>query len=572
MKLRLVALFATLTLFAYGPGCSKHEPDDASDGGDTDSQSDDDTGSDTVDTETDESWDGVKLDSVIAPDEYSVVVVFDGTPPASDLGMASTYTIGSDVGALTIEGVEYEPSTSTLVLTTEKQKLGTTYTLTVSAAEAPEELSQEFPSADTAQFWVVDFASAGYSQFILTANREVIGEHNVVYIEEGWYSMGADAASAKFDAEVFPVETAMFTDAPDIDGNGKITILGLNGQGYYGGYFSPVNAYPESYTWSSWGLHSNEMEIIHINVAGGGSFDEGEGIVPHEFQHLLYQEDHPMSDWTYHNEGLAESAVRLVNGEYPTAVGYYFADYYGMIGDGDVSLVNWTYAQYENYVTAFLFFAYIAGQLDGVDTYGDLFDLPSGEPSEIDAFLQAELGISFGQAQLNQMVANWVQADSGEYGYEGFVDMGGQVPPRVSNGTESVTLQPFAGTYFPMTVDSVDYPGTQGEHIVYAGINSSGLVDMVAPFDVSGGGALVVLNANFQYDTFPSEDSGPDIPAGSGSKAGYSTFDMTDSIHDVFESGVPPAWFDPPPYNPLDPEPFHRWQAATAARLASKVL
>ena len=537
-------------------------------GTDTDSDTDSDVDTD-ADTDTDTeagSWEGVGIEDARAPDEYSVIVGFVGAPPASEAGSLAIYALDSDVGTLAVESVVYDADEHVATLVTARQKLGITYTLTVTPPDdgaAP--LEADFLSADMAELWVVDFASSDYEQRVF--DRNAVGENAVAYVEEGQFGDGSWAVQ-NFDDEVFPTETGLFTDPPDMDGNGKIVILGLNGGGYYGGYFDPINTYTEaqliSWGWYDYGYRTNEMELIHIAV-DWGDFDSGGVVVPHEFQHLLYQERHPENDWldTYHNEGLAECAVRAVNGDYDQAIGYYFGDSSGMIGGG-LSLVNWGYGVYENYVLAFMFWSYVASQLDGLDTYGAIFDLDTGAPDDMEEFLVAELGTDFGATQLNQMIAVWVQAETGAYGYNGFLDLGDQVPPHAAGGTTSLDLEPYGGTFFPLDQASVDYPGTQGANIVYAGINGSGAADFTAPFDVDGG-ALAVLNTNlfithdYPPDEYPTEHSGPDVAASGGGKGPEGEL--------VAPGAISLTWTDPPPAVFLHPERFAEWRAVREAQL-----
>jgi hypothetical protein len=525
---------------------------------DTDTDVDTDADSDTdtdADSDAEASWEGVELEDVSAPDELTVVVGFVGTPPVADAGDASIYSLASDVGGLAVESASYDAADHVATLTTAKQKLGITYTLTVQPPGEVTALQADFLSAETATFWILDFATEEYEQ--ITAERGAVGEHCVAYVQEGYFAFANDAQE-NFDANVFPIETELFTGPPDMDDNDRIVMLGLDGGGYYGGYFDPINTYTEAELeeWGYTGYHSNEMEIIYIAVEWG-DFDGGRTIVPHEFQHLLYQQRHPFNDYTdtYHNEGLAECAVRAVNGEYPQDIGYYFGDPGGLIGGGEVSLVNWTYSLYENYVVAFMFWSYIASQLDGVYTYGEIFDLDSGSPDTVQEFLVDALGIDFGETQLDQMIAVAAQAEAGIYGYNGFIDVGSN-PPHVEDGVSSVQLQPFAGTFFPLDQASVDYPGTQGDDIVYAGVNGAGEVDLEAPFDVDGG-ALVVLNANFEFDSYPEEHSGPDVAAVDGKvmKAAIEAGDLS------------PTWTDPPPSIFARPDLLRRWIEARKLQL-----
>jgi hypothetical protein len=553
------------SVLVVGPAPGTDTDTDADTDTDTDVDADADTDADTdTDSDTEPEWTGVTLDDVYAPDEYTVIVEFAGGPPAAEAGEAALYGLTEGADDLAIEAIEYDAGEQVATLTTAKQKLGVTYTLAVAPPEETPPLTADFLSADTATFWVVDFATYEYEQIV--ADRRAVGEHGVAYIEQSMWT-NADLAMEDFDENVYPVETALFTDTPDMDDNDRIVLLGLDGGEFYGGYFDPINTYTEeqliSWGWYDYGYRSNEMEIIHINVAWG-EFDSGGTIVPHEFQHLLYQERHPMNDWldTYHNEGLAECAVRAVTGDYDQAIGYYFADYSGMIGAG-LSLVNWGYAVYENYVLAFMFWSYVAAQLDGVDTYGALFDLDSGAPDVVQEFFLDELGTDFGGTQLDQMLAVWIRGESGAYGYEGFLDLDGMPPPpHVPAGTSSVDLEPYAGAFFPLGEASVDYPGTQGEHIVYAGIDGDGAADYTAPFAVDGG-ALVTLNTHlfithdYPPDEYPPEHSGPDLAA-SGDKATAAA---------IADGHFSPTWTDPPPAVFLERDRLQRWVEARTRQI-----
>jgi len=521
---------------------------------DTDTDSDTDTDTDT-DSDTEASWEGIELDDVSAPDEYTVLVGFAGAPPAAEAGDASIYSLGSDVGSLAVESAGYDEAEHVATLTTAKQKLGITYTLTVAPPEESTALEADFVSADTATFWIVDFASYEYEQ--ITAERNAVGEHCVAYVQEDYFAFAAEAQD-NFDANVFPIETALFTDPPDMDGNGKIVMLGIDCGGYCGGFFDPINTYTEESLEGS-GYHSNEMELIHIAVEWG-DFDGGRSIVPHEFQHLLYEERHPGSDDSdfYHNEGLAECAIMAVNGDYDQGVEYYFGDPGGLLGAGEVSLVHWTYLLAENYVLSYMFWMYVAGQLGGVDGFSDIFDIDSGSPYDVQAFFEDEIGTDFAETQRNQLIATAVQAETGVYGYGGIIDIGGYTPPHVAPGVSSVQLQPFTGTTFFLDQASVSYPGTQGEHIVYAGVDGAGAVDLEEPFGVDGG-ALVVLNANFEFGSFPEEHSGPDVAASDGKamKAALAAGDIS------------PTWTDPPPAIFVRPDLRQRWVEARRRQLGA---
>jgi len=294
--------------------------------------------------------------------------------------------------------------------------------------------------------------------------------------------------------------------------------------------------------------------MVYGNVAYG-NFDV-ENTVTHEFGHLLYHERHGFTNpyWEYHDEGLAECAVHAVWGINQYAVDFYQWDPAGIIGQG-LSLVNWTYAQFENYVLGYLFWTYVASRLDGVPTYRTLFDLSSGDPDEVNAWLNGALGEGFPAVLREGLIANWAQAPTGIYGFQGMLEFPPGSAPVVPAGATSVDLEPFAGAFFQPTQSPVDYPGTEGPNIVYAGIDGAGTVDLVAPFEVAGG-ALLVFNQSMNHTSYPAEHSGPDVTAiDHALRAAHSP------------APVSRAWLDPPPTFRQDGKAAERWRRATEQRL-----
>jgi hypothetical protein len=480
------------------------------------------------------------LASVHAPDQYSVVVELEGDVPHDVVGMPDTYALTSAVGGLDILGMTYDTTTSLVTLMTSKQKLGVEYEVALSnpggaldGARAP------FLSADTAVFWATDFSN--FQDYQLTADRAAVGAVSVVYVEQGQTKSSADSLVRFFEDEVYALEKALFTDEPDQDGNGKVLFLGLDGGPYYGGYFSAIDAYPDG----QFGVPSNEMEMLYINTQSGLS---NQHVIAHEFQHLLYHERHGLTqeDWSYHNEGLAECAVRAVLGSNSGSVNAYYTA--PSMGQG-LSLVDWQYANFDQYALAYMFWTYLAAQADGVPSYGELFDLATGSPAEVDGFTQQKLGVSFADAQMRMMLATQVRAPSGVYSFEAMETLNAFVqtaPP----GTTSLQLAAFSGAFFKLAEASVDYPGNQGSDIAYASIDSQGNVDLIAPFDVNGG-VLLVFNKNFDFNSFPVEQSGPNLPA---------LLPQGDSVQQQKLLQARMALHHPPLFNPYHPDRIVKWR------------
>jgi len=506
--------------------------------------------------------------SAKATDDTHVSVVYNKAVDINYAEEGLQYSIKSENNRdLDIKSISYDAISKTVTLRTEDQKLGQTYTLEIDDPyNSAVDFENEFVAADNHTFWVADFSSQYYEMEELDARRAGVGENCVVYVEQGYNMAGLSNVIKEFDDKIFPIETTSLIEAPDLDENGRITILFLNGGSYYGGYYTPINTIPDEQAMEYWGIHSNGMELIHINVLSDE--ESVTYIVAHEFQHLLYQERHGFTEenWDYHNEGLAESAVHMVYGESAENLNFYIYDPRDIIRKG-LSLVNWTYAQYENYVLAYLFWTYLTGQLTGnTDGYIDVFNLDTGSPREVEQFIQERLGISFMQAHLNSIVAFWAQHDEGQYSFNGMIDMVPGYSPLVSAGTTSLSLEPFTGAVFRYNTAEISYPETAGENIRYVGVNTDYEVDTEEPFSV-GGGVLVAYNANFAtYAQWQKEHSGPDIAAVSDKRSAA----LDANKENVCKVENIPAWADPPPINPDKPEQWTRWLEATERRIAAE--
>lgn len=525
---------------------SPADDDDASPAGDDDDASP--TGDDDDNDTSTAGWEGVTIAETVAPDRTTVEVVLNGNPGAA--AEEAEYQITSDQGTLTVSAIDYAPAKTTVTLTTAEQKLGVEYTLKISPAKATGDLTADFTAADKATFWTYDFATGG--EYQITAYRAGVGEFCVVYLEQGQSAADVEETIEAFDNKIYPTETAMFSAAPDIDGNGRILILGLDGGSYFGGYFSAINSYSEAEAWSWWGMHSNAMEMVYINTI---SQTLGYvSIVPHEFQHLLYNERHGLSYeyWDYHDEGLAEAAVHAVYGINEESLGYFLYDSTGAIGDG-TSLVHWEYANYDYYVQAYLWWIYLAGRLGGLNALTDIFNLDTGNPDEVDDLIAAELGSTMPAEMMQHELAIWVQDSSGPYSFNGLLSFAAGVAPTVTAGKTSLSLEPYGGALFKLAEDTVNYPGTQGVDIVYAGVDAGGNVDLTEPFDVEGG-VLLVYNTNTNYWAWPTQHSGPDLPA-QGEKSARRGV------------AISPAWLDPPPIHPARLDRLAAWRIAMFERL-----
>lgn len=491
------------------------------------------------------------LQAVAAPDRTTLTVTFDGEPDAGAAAQPGAYAVTSDHGGLAVLGVAYDAAQRRTTLTTSPQRLGVTYTVTVTPTVG-EPLSGSALAAATARFWVSSPDDQTYSQVQVHATRVAVGEQVVVYEVDGeWIEDPGDLAH-EFDQVIVPAMAGVFPLPPDHDGNGRIVILGISGD--YGGYFNPLNQYSDATTMAQYGLHSNEMELLHLNPTVGGWYYGT--TMAHEYQHLLYHANHSLADgyFEYHDEGLAECAVHVVYGQNEMAVQMLQWDYDGRFANG-LSLVHWTYGLYENYALAYLFWTYVMAQMgDGVAGYRRIFDVKGGSPALISGFLQAALGGDLPLTHAISLAALWMQAPSGPFGYQGTLALAPGSYPTAPTGTTSLALEPFAGAFFPLAQSPVDYPGTQGPHILYLGVGET-LLDQEAPFDVAGG-ALLVYNRAFLWSDFAPEPSGPGLPAQPHGPQWAPRVPMG-----LAWPGLRPDWSDPPPLPPDFTAAWDAWRA-----------
>jgi hypothetical protein len=380
------------------------------------------------------------------------------------------------------------------------------------------------------------------THFEVTARRVGIGEHVVLYATDDVEPLDVEETIQEFDEKIFPIETQLFRAMPDRDENGRVVILGLDGDGWYAGYFDWSNALTTAEA-EELGYRSNEMEMLYVSIPDTEGYYDPADTIPHELNHLLYAEEHDLSfEWYWHVEGIAECAIHAVHGAYASGVHWYLN--LPEIGAGK-SLVQWEDANFAQYVQAYMFWTYAASRLGGVEAYGDLFDL-SGDPAAVGAFFQAELGQSFAEVQLDMLTAAWVQAPTGPHGFEGMIDFGAKpqtLPP--STGAE---LAPYTGVFFAAPGELA--PVGAGPDVRHRGVDAAAAIDDEAPF-AAGGGVLVALNT-LQDPASQQLQSAGSFPAVAPPAAPAANASARNS-----------AWRRPPPFNPHSRAAFERWRDAT---------
>jgi hypothetical protein len=318
----------------------------------------------------------------------------------------------------------------------------------------------------------------------------------------------------------------------DVDGNGKIILLLLNIQdgysgsgGYVAGYFDATHLQSKSVF-----SQSNQADMLFLDIypqtAGGEGFYS---TIAHELQHLTNYAKHngiPQDIWI--NEGLSSAAEYIHGGHQVDRVNYFNVDpldtiLYGnnfFVWDGYWERLPGVEDSLANYATVYLFFQWLRihaiseGDSTGTGIYTEIINystyrdyraviqavtskFPAGSFTGTDA-------TKWGQILSSWMIANYVKASSGLYGYKG------EIVPMVRRFQDGEIIKlenyfsPGEGIYSDLDGNSVTAAEVAGSglHIKYAGITSGGTVDRAAPYD---GTWLLTYNADTDPDPYSFE-------------------------------------------------------------------
>ena len=433
-----------------------------------------------------------QISAVRAPDRDSVAITFPALPAGVDLTAAASYAL-SDVETadpLPILEVTVDEATSVVTLHTEKQKLGRQLRLelTVAGIVLSDDLAKVY-TADTAHFWAVDQTSSTLETIDLLAERILVGDHIVMYVEQGTTPTADPQEMADvFESQILPTETQIFGETTDVDDNGRLAVVFFEAPLTIAGYTGPWNSWSDDETFEYYGVHSNEMEIVFLSNERGSP-----EVLAHELNHLIYYATYPdvPTSWRYFKEGIAECAVNAVFGEFQRPIDYFSQDPEGTVADG-VSLVNFV-ATFDHYALPYFVFSYAASQLGGVDAYSKIFSV-DGNPTQLDALFQSELDKSLVEVMTDTWIALYVQAPTGPLGFGGLIDLQGARPAMASD-PGALALESYGAVLVEPWTNPIDYPGTQGPDIFYVGIDAAGNVDREAPFETTGGTLLAVNGA-----------------------------------------------------------------------------
>jgi hypothetical protein len=107
---------------------------------------------------------------------------------------------------------------------------------------------------------------------------ERVGEHCVIYLEEGVSVDPAviDRLQEEFDEVIYPLDTGIFGAETDVDGEERVYIAVVSGNGNWAGVFDPFSL-----------LSANHKDIFYLDV--NSELQVGLATTAaHEFQHLIH--------------------------------------------------------------------------------------------------------------------------------------------------------------------------------------------------------------------------------------------------------------------------------------------
>lgn len=206
------------------------------------------------------------------------------------------------------------------------------------AARAPRLAPVEVPAVGDRRTFKVLNASGGFDD--VTAVARYVGSHAALFIDEsapaGGFTAGDLAAfDERFDDVIYPVDTGVFGEPSDLDGNERIVILftpAVNrltprgSAGFVGGFFFGLDLLPDR-------EGSNAGEIFYSLVPDPeGRFGDARvksqllsvtpAILAHEFMHMIHFNQRVLklgaagTEALWLSEGLAQMAEELVGEEY----------------------------------------------------------------------------------------------------------------------------------------------------------------------------------------------------------------------------------------------------------------
>ena len=388
-------------------------------------------------------------------------------------------------------------------------------------------------------FWAMNLKNG--NPYTLTADLLAEGAHCKIWVEKSSQERVTHATAAyiagKYDNHIYGIMTGAFDIGPFkvqniefksimefadrlTDGDGKLTILMLDIQdgyteesgSYTAGYFYQGDFFAKNIY-----ANSNETDMIYIDTyptepAG----DDAMGTLAHEMQHLMNfattlavrrtdSTIKQMDVWV--DEGLSSAAEYLYHGGHVAQRFEWFNDDRGgTIAQGNNFFV-WGNLQgasiLDDYATVYLFFQWLRIHSGGAGIYREIIasaypDYRAVTAAAADKIPWFTAGSSWGELFEPWLAANYINAESGKYGYNNDPKLKDVKAKTAPAGTTSLQLLPGEAVYSRTSTDGTisGYASGSGANITYAGLKKDGNVVTVSNDTTYPGGALLTYNVS----------------------------------------------------------------------------
>ena len=296
----------------------------------------------------------------------------------------------------------------------------------------------------TDSFWISDEVADEPVSYAIKATIAVVTEHAYWYVDVNAdiSTAALSRAAAEFEERVHPLLTKATGDVwnPGVDNDPRFTVLHtplVSAAGYYGSR--------DEYTKATH-PRSNEREMIYMNSDIEPGTEVYMGVLTHEFQHAVsWNQDGGEESWI--NEGLAEYATHQA--------GYAESFVDRFLRSPGTQLNFWPdsgRATVPHYGAAELFVNYLADHYGGYGGVGRMYRLPEDGEQGVDAYM-AQFGLRFEDVFRDWVVANYLDADDGIYGYPSRDVRTLRVSAIAGFGDREGTLAQFSSRYFELSLN-----------------------------------------------------------------------------------------------------------------------
>ena len=300
----------------------------------------------------------------------------------------------------------------------------------------------------TDTFWISDQIDGSPNAYTIQASIALISEHAYWYVDDSdeLSIEGLRTAARVFEESIHPLVTGATGDIwnPGVDNDPRLTVLHTPLRGA-AGYFGSRDEYTRE-------THpkSNEREMIYMD---SGRLKPGSdpylSVLTHEFQHAVnWNLDAGEDAWV--NEGLAELATQFAG---------YRHSFVGDFLEKPGTQLNFWPEQRENtrphYGASELFMDYLASHYGGYERLGELSREPADGVRGVDAYLSG-YGVRFEDVFRDWVVANYLDAPDGRYGYPERSVRARVVQTMTDYGEREGTLAQFSARYIDLRMSDGD--------------------------------------------------------------------------------------------------------------------